>query len=50
MDVTINLFLERKALPKELIFSLNQVKNLAEGAGKESGVLIRSCVLEHLKE
>jgi len=30
--------------------TFNQMKKLAEGAGKEPGVLIRSWVLEHLKE
>ncbi|MEA2076067.1 MAG: CopG family antitoxin [Euryarchaeota archaeon] len=30
--------------------TFNQMKKLAEGVGKEPGVLIRSWVLEHLKE
>ena len=30
--------------------TFNQMKKLAEGAGKKPGVLIRSWVLEHLKE
>jgi RNA:NAD 2'-phosphotransferase (TPT1/KptA family) len=30
--------------------SFNQVKKLAEGAGKEPGVLIRTWVLEHIKK
>jgi hypothetical protein len=30
--------------------SFNQVKKLAEGEGKEPGVLIRTWVLEHIKK
>ncbi|MBE9593929.1 MAG: hypothetical protein IMF19_10685, partial [Proteobacteria bacterium] len=30
--------------------SFNRVKKLAEGAGKEPGVLIRTWVLEHIKK
>lgn len=30
--------------------TFNRMKELAEGAGKEPGVLIRSWVLEHLKK